>query len=95
MKSTNKLILYRGFEQGEIFEGITRIMECYDSGEDLQSLFYECIHKKAMGDNHAVFIPFDYHFYKLPCAVNSFRSAFFLRTAVKKPLQPPTNIPKQ
>ncbi|MCI8484614.1 MAG: ATP-binding protein [Lachnospiraceae bacterium] len=45
MKSTNQLILYRGFEQGEIFEGITWIMEHYAGEEEIQSLFYECIHK--------------------------------------------------
>ena len=48
MKSTTELILYRGFEEGEIFDNITWIMEHYDSDyynkEDVRALWYESLH---------------------------------------------------
>lgn len=48
MKSTRKLILYRDFEQGRIFDDLTWIMEHYNSDyynkEDIQALCYECFH---------------------------------------------------
>ncbi|MFG6384486.1 MAG: ATP-binding protein, partial [Lachnospiraceae bacterium] len=48
MKSARKLILYREFEEGRIFEDFTWIMEHYNSEyynkEDIQALCYECFH---------------------------------------------------
>ena len=49
MKSTKELILYKEFEQGEIFEKFTWIIENYEDDyynkEDVRALWYECFHE--------------------------------------------------
>lgn len=49
MKSTKDLILYKEFEQGQIFEKFSWIIENYDNNyynkEDIRALWYECFHE--------------------------------------------------
>lgn len=49
MKSTKDLILYKEFEQGEIFEKFSWVIENYDNSyynlEDIRALWYECFHE--------------------------------------------------
>lgn len=49
MKTTKDLILYKEFEQGEIFQKFTWIIENYEDDyynkEDIRALWYECFHE--------------------------------------------------
>lgn len=49
MKSTKDLILYKEFEQEEVFYDVTWIIENYDNDyynrEDVRALWYECFHE--------------------------------------------------
>ena len=49
MKNTKNLILYKDFENGELFYNFTWIMENYKSEyynrEDIEALFYECLNQ--------------------------------------------------
>ena len=48
MTRISELIVYRNFEQGQLLEDMTWIMDHYDSEyynlEDVRALYYECVH---------------------------------------------------
>lgn len=48
MAGVNELIVYRNFEQGQVLEDMTWIMEHFNNeyynAEDIRALFYDCIH---------------------------------------------------